>query len=360
MLMYSSRSPKHQEHAKPPSIPPHRYLHPPMTEENDLHSGSLTLPASNKYAPQPPYPPPLPPQHDSCTQSCSSTLISEHEQIRADGSCSFSPGCRQTVLNLSDSSVTSPSKSSIAATEYPLGASDFVDEKVTSRPNIVTGMDFPITNEDTNSLLHMLTCSSPPKTLQHGEPLPPLPPLPPVLPPSQLPLPTICSDSGSVPLVYSNPSSDCPYKEPAMLPEHKSAVPSTSLEGHEASEVRLLQSDITVELSSSEHSEYTVQHVFGSSEDTISNISSSIPAAPPYPTFHIVTDNSSGSISAEQVICEQPLDQTALSIHLRPFKMEISQNETINGVLASITDDKSMEALQFHRRHKSCLSLENI
>jgi len=163
-------------------------------------------------------------------------------------------------------------------------------------------MDFPITNEDTNSLLHMLTCSSPPKTLQHGEPLPPLPPLPPVLPPSQLPLPTICSDSGSVPLVYSNPSSDCPYKEPAMLPEHKSAVPSTSLEGHEASEVRLLQSDITVELSSSEHSEYTVQHVFGSSEDTISNISSSIPAAPPDPTFHTVTDNSSGSISAEQVI----------------------------------------------------------
>ncbi|XP_021302349.1 formin-like protein 12 isoform X2 [Sorghum bicolor] len=335
MSMSSSRSPKHQEHVRPPSIPPHQYLHPPMTEEKDVHSGSLTLLASNQYAPQPPHPPP----HDSCTQSYSSTLISEHEQIRADGSCSFSPGCRQTVLNLGDSSLTSHSKSSIAATECPLGASDFVDEEVPSRPNIVTAMDIPVTNEDTNSLLHM-TCSPPPKTSQHGEEPPPPPPLPPVPPPSQLPLPTICCDSGSVPLVYSNPSSDCPYKEPAMLQEHKYAVPPTSLEGHEASEVRLLQSDITVELSSSEHSGYTVQHVFGSTEDTISNISSSIPAAPPYPTFHIVTDNSSGSISAEQVNCEQPLDQTTLSIHLRPFKVEISQSETINGVLASITDEE--------------------
>ncbi|XP_035820013.1 formin-like protein 12 isoform X6 [Zea mays] len=339
MSMYSSRSSKHEEHVKPPLIPPHQYLHPSMTEEKYLHSGSLTLLASNKYAPQPPYPPPLPPPHDSCTQNCSSTLISEHEQIRADGSCSFSPGCRQTVLHLDDSSVTSPSKGSIAAAESSLGISDFIDEEVTSRPNIVTGMDFPITNEDPNSLLHMLTCSSPPKTLQHGEPPLPLPPFPPVTPPPELPVPTICSDSGSVPLVHSNPSSDCPYKEAAMLPEHKSAVPPT-LEGHEASEVQLLQSDITVELSSSKHSEYTVQHVFGSTEDTISNISSSIPAAPPYPIFHIVTYNSSGSISAEQVNCEQALDQTALPIHLRPFKVEISQSETTNGLLASKTDDK--------------------
>jgi hypothetical protein len=340
MSMASSRSPKHQEHVRSPSIPQDQHLHPPMTEENDLHSGSLTLPASNQYGPQTPHPPPLPPPHDSCTQSYSSTIIYEPEQIRADGSCSYSPDYRQSVLNLGDSSLTSLSNSSIAATECPLGASDFVDEEVTSRPNIVTAMDVPFTNEDTNSLLHM-TCSSPPKTLQRAEPptLPP-PPLPLVPPPSQLPLPTICSDSGSVPLVYPNPSSDCPYKEPTMLPEHKSDVPATSLEGHEASEVQFLQSDTAVELSPSEHSEYKVQHVVGSAEDTISSISSYIPAAPPYPMFHIVTDNSSCPISAEQVNCEQPLDQTTLSIHLRPFEVEISQGETINGVLASIIDDK--------------------
>nr|XP_034586833.1 formin-like protein 12 isoform X6 [Setaria viridis]XP_034586834.1 formin-like protein 12 isoform X6 [Setaria viridis] len=345
MSMSSSISPKHQEHVKPhpPPIQAPWHLHPTLTQEKDVHSGSL-LPSSNKYARHPPRPPPLPPRHNSCSQSDSSTLISAQEQTRADRYCSSSPDCRQTVLDLGDSSVTSPSKSSIDTTECLLGSSNFVDEEVASRHDTLTAIDVPSTSEDTKSLLHTVTCSSPPKTLQHSAPPPP-PPLPPLPPPLQLPPPAICSDSGSLLPVYSIPPSDCPYKESAMLPEQQSPAPPSCLEGHEASEVQLLQSRITAELSSSEHSKYMVQHLSRSTEDTTSALSPFIPAAPPYSTFHIVTDDSSSSTFAEEVTCTQSLDQTTQSIHLEPCKMEISLSETINEVLASIGDDKEHEGI---------------
>ncbi|KAJ1265985.1 hypothetical protein BS78_08G116100 [Paspalum vaginatum] len=293
MSMSSSMSPKQQDHVKAPlPIPPPRHPYPPITREKDLHSGSLTLPTSNKYAPQLPLPPP----HDSCIQNYLSTLISEHEQIRADGSCSSSPDCRQAVLDLGDFSQPSPSKSSIDATECSLGASNFVDEEVASRSNVVTDMDAQPTSEDTKP----------------------------------------------VPLVYSNASSDCPYKEPAILPEQKPSTSPAALQGHGASEGQLLQSDIAVEISSSEHSEYTGHHVLGigSTEDTNSVLSPSIPASPPHSTFHIVTDDCSSSTFADEVTCEQPSDQTTLSVHLEPCKVEISPRETISRVIASIVDDK--------------------
>ncbi|OEL28421.1 Formin-like protein 12, partial [Dichanthelium oligosanthes] len=104
---------------------------------------------------------------------------------------------------------------------------------------------------------------------------------------------------------------------------------------------RLLHPSMTHEKDvHSEHSEYMVQHVSRSTEDTTSVLSPSIPAAPPYSIFHIVTDDSSSSTFAEEVTCKQPLDQTTQSIHLEPCKVEKPQNETINEVVASIVDDK--------------------
>ncbi|KAF8776703.1 hypothetical protein HU200_003432 [Digitaria exilis] len=325
MSMSCSISPKHQEHVKPhpPPTRPPWHLHTPVTQEKDVHSSNLNLP-SDKYAPHPPRPPPLPPPYDSCTQNDPSILISAHEQMIADRYCSTSPDCRQNVLDLGDSPVTSPSKSSIDTRECLLGSSNSVDEEVASRNNTLTGTDAPTTSKDTKSLSHIVTCSSPPKTLQHAAPPPP---------PSQLPPTTIC-----VSPVYSNSSSDCSHKESTMLPEQKSPAAPPFLEEHEASEVQFLQSHSTVE-SSSEHSEYMVQHVSTSTEDKTSVLSPSIPAAPPYSTFHIVTDDSSSSTFAE-VIRKESLYQTTQSIHLEPYKVEISQSETIGGVLAFTGDDK--------------------
>jgi hypothetical protein len=147
MSMSSSISPKHQEHVKP---------HPPAVRP----PRPLNFPSSNKYAPHFPCPPPLPPPHDSCTQSDSSAPISEHGQTRAHRSCSSSHDCRQTVLDLGDSSVTSPSKSSIDTTECLLGASNLVDDdEVASRPDTLTGMDVPTTSEDAKSLFHLEPCN---------------------------------------------------------------------------------------------------------------------------------------------------------------------------------------------------------
>jgi hypothetical protein len=103
--------------------------------------------------------------------------------------------------------------------------------------------------------------------------------------------------------------------------------------------VALLQSPVA-ELSSSEHSEYTVQHTRGTTKDTTSFVALSIPAEPAYSPFHDVTDAHSSSTS-EKVPYEQPLDQTALSIHLEICK-GISQSEMINQVLASIDGNKSL------------------
>ncbi|CAL5090352.1 unnamed protein product [Urochloa decumbens] len=336
MSILSSMSPKHQEHVKPhsPPIGPSQHLHPPMTQEIDVHSGSLNLPSFNKNAPHPPRPPPLPPPHYSCTRSDSCTLIiSEHEQ--ADKFGSSSPHCRETVLDLGDSSVISPSKNSIDTIECPLGALNFIDEEVAIRPDTLTGMDVPTASEDTKSLFHIETCFSPPKTLQHGAPPPPLPPL---LHSSQLLPPT-----------------DCSYNESTILPEQQSPAPPTSLEVYEASEVQLLQSYSTVELCSSEHSEYTVQHVSRSTEDATAVLSPSIPATSPYSTSQIVTNDSSSSTFAEEVTCKQNLDQTTQSIHLEPCKEDISQSETNNRVLGTVVDDKEHGSI-----HMKPQKLKNI
>ncbi|KAG2630217.1 formin-like protein 12 isoform X7 [Panicum virgatum] len=141
MSMSSSISPKHQEHVKP---------HPPAVRP----PRPLNFPSSNKYDPQSPRPPPLPPPHDPCTQSDSSTLISEHGQTS-----SSSHDCTQTVHDLGDSSLTSPSKSSIDTTECLLGASNLVDGEVASRPDTLTVMDVPTTSEDAKSLLHLEPCN---------------------------------------------------------------------------------------------------------------------------------------------------------------------------------------------------------
>ncbi|TVU49536.1 hypothetical protein EJB05_00849 [Eragrostis curvula] len=336
---------KHQNHVKPhpPPIPPPRHLHKSMPQEKDLHSSSLTLPASNRYAPHPqrlpPSPPPPPSPRNSLTQSDSKIPTSEHEQKRDDDSCSSGPDCRETVLDLGDSSLTSPSKSSKDTTESPLGSSSFVDE-VASRPDILTGMDAPTTSKDTKSLLHTVTCSPPPKT-QHGTPKPPTPPpLPLLQPPSTLPQPITCSNSGSIPLVNSNSYSDCPCKEPVMLPEQESPSPLTSLKGHEAT-VELLQSPVAVESSSLEHSEGegTVQPMSESTEDAALVLSPSTPAAPAYSPSHDVTNGLLSSTSTEEVPCDLPLDQRDLSIHLEPSE-GVSNTEIINGVLLSTGDGK--------------------
>ncbi|KAL6623534.1 hypothetical protein ACP70R_033413 [Stipagrostis hirtigluma subsp. patula] len=287
----------------------------------------------NAHTPHPPRPPPPapPPPHYSCTQSNSSILISEHEPGRADGSCFSSVDCRQTVLDLVDLN------SRIDKTECLVRASNFVDAELTSRPDVLTGMDVPTNSKDTKSLLHMVTCASSPKTSEHGAPPPP--PLPPLTPPSLLHLPIVCNNSESVSLVYSNFSSNCPCKESAMLPEQEYPAPPDSLEGHESSEVALLQSPIAVEISSAEHSDYTVQDMPGSTEDTASVQSLTLPKPPGYSPCHVVSNDPSSSRSAEKAPCEQPLDQTTLSFHLEPCK-ELSQSEIINGVLPSTFDDK--------------------
>jgi hypothetical protein len=283
-----------------------------MPQEKDLHSCSLTSPASSSYAPHCSDPPlPEPPPHYSNSPAF------EHEQRRDDGSCSSSPDCR------------------VSTTECLFETSNFIDEEEASSSSILTGMDFSASSNDTDSLLDTMTCFSPPK---QAPPPPMPPPLPPLSPSSQLPLSHIFGDSESIPL-DSKSSSDCPYKEQAMLTEPQSPPIFTSLEGNEASKVALLQSPVA-ELSSSEHSEYTVQHTRGTTKDTTSFVALSIPAEPAYSPFHDVTDAHSSSTS-EKVPYEQPLDQTALSIHLEICK-GISQSEMINQVLASIDGNKSL------------------
>lgn len=323
--MSTSSSPtlhaKHQHHVNPhpPPIPPPRQLHPAKTQEKDLRPCSLSflpLPTSNRYAPHPPPPPPPPPPHALCTQNNSRTLISEHEQRRVEGSCSSSL-CRQTIPDLGDSSLTLPSQSSVDTIEFPSGTSNFIDAEVASRPNILTGMDVPTTSEGKKSFLHMVYCSLSPKTSQHGTPPPP-PPLPPL---SQLPLPIICNDTESVALVCSKSSSDCPYKEPTKPPEQQPPTSPTSLEGHEASQVALFKSPSVVELSSSQQSEYTVQHMCESTEDTAPTLSPCL----------LVTNDPSSSKFVEEVPHEQPLGHTTLSIPLEACK-ELLECEIINGV----------------------------
>ncbi|GJN35281.1 hypothetical protein PR202_gb24034 [Eleusine coracana subsp. coracana] len=280
---------KHQEHVNPhpPAIPPPRQLHVPMTKETYLHSCGLTLPASSSYAPHP---------NDSCNQSDSSSPTFDHEQRRDDGSCSSSPDCRQTVLDLGDFSLTSPSKSSVGTIECLSGSSNFADEEVASRPGILTGMDVPASSNSTNSLLDTVTCFALPKISQYRASPPPVPP----------PLPPL-------------PSSQLPYQEEAMLPKPQSPALLTSREGSEASKVSLLESAtaIAAELSSSEHSEYTVEHMSGSTKDTASSLSPSILAAPSCLPFHGLSNDP--SISTQKEV---------------PFETckEISRSEIINQV----------------------------
>ncbi|KAL6847320.1 hypothetical protein ACP4OV_023173 [Aristida adscensionis] len=330
--MASSFSPTfdddHQTHinAHSPPVPSFRQLHPSVTQEKDLHSCSLAFPASNRYGPHPRHPPPLspPPPHYCHTQTNLSILSSEHEPRRGDGSCSSSPNRRRTVFDKVDYSPTLPSNSCRNKTEWPSEASNFVDAEVASRPDILTGMDVPTTSKDTKSLLHTVTCSSP-KTSQHDASPPPMSsPLLPLAPTSQLSLQIISSDSGPVPPIYSNSTSDRPYKEPAMLPEQEAPAPPTSLEGHESSDEALLQSTTAPELSSSEHSEYTVQHISESTEIT-PVLSTSMPKIPPHLSCHVATN-----------------DQTTSSFHLEPCK-ELLESEITNGGLLSTFDGSGHE-----------------
>ncbi|GJM95354.1 hypothetical protein PR202_ga12077 [Eleusine coracana subsp. coracana] len=274
---------KHQEHVNPhsPPIPPPQQLHVPMTKETYLHSCGLTLPASSSYAPHPQDPPPLAPlPNDSCSQSDSSSPTYDHEQRRDDGSCSCSPDCRQTVLDLGDFSLTSPSKSSVGTIECLSGSSNFADEEVASRPGILMGMD-------------TVTCFSLPKLSKYRA-------LPPPMPPPLPPLPS---------------SSQLPYQEEAMLPKPQSPALLTSREGSEASKVSLLESAIAAELSSSERSEYTVEHMSGSTKDTASSLLPSIPATPACLPFHGLSND--------------PSISTAKEVPFETCK-EISQSEIIN------------------------------
>lgn len=143
-----------------------------MTQDNYLNSCSLTLPASSSYAPHT-LDPPLP--HYSSSQSDSSRPTSEHERRRDDASCSSSPDFRQTVHDLGDFSLTSPSNSSAGTTECLLESSNFADEEVASRPGILTGMDVPASSNSTKFLLDTVTCFSPPEKLKHRASPPPMP-----------------------------------------------------------------------------------------------------------------------------------------------------------------------------------------
>ncbi|KAL5224492.1 hypothetical protein ABZP36_011131 [Zizania latifolia] len=319
---------KHQQYfnSHPPSLPPPRQLQSAKTQEKDIHAcglSSLHLPPNN-YAHHPPLPHPPSSQHAPQTQKNSSTLISEHEQERVEGSCTSSP-CRQIILVSGDPSLTSSSKSRIDTVELSRVASYFTDTEEAGRPNVLSGMDIPTTSENTEPSL-MASHSLSPKIPQHGTPSPP--------PPAQSQL-TICKDSESVPLVCSK-SSDCPYNEPAMPPEQQ----HPSLEGHEESEVASTKSPSVVQLSSSQHSEYKGQHIYRSTEDKAPILSPTIPTlADAYSPHLAATNDPSSSKFVEEIPDKQSLDQRTSSIPLESSK-ELLKCERINGPLPSTIHSK--------------------